>query len=310
MARQKNNLLLLILGLLAALLFSATFLLNKSISIEGGHWFYSAFLRYFYTLLFLSILFILRYGVDFFKAVLSEYKNHFWFWTKAGFIGFGLFYAPICYAADHSPAWVLVTSWQFTIFASLFVLTFFGQKLTRTTIILTILVVVGISMVNISYFKISNIWQAFNASFPVIVASFAFAYGNQMVWQEQKKRTQDIALHNPFGVVFLLVLGSSFFWIGLFLFLDVGYPTSSQQISVAIIALVSGILATSLFLYARKSATCASEIMIVDATISAEVLFTLLSEVLFLNGALPNIWGFFGMAITMIALILMVVYGK
>jgi hypothetical protein len=40
-------------------------------------------------------------------------------------IGFGGFYALICFSADYSPSWVIATTWQFTIIASLFVLMLF-----------------------------------------------------------------------------------------------------------------------------------------------------------------------------------------
>jgi hypothetical protein len=33
-------------GLLAALFFSSTFILNRAMSLEGGHWVWSAALRY------------------------------------------------------------------------------------------------------------------------------------------------------------------------------------------------------------------------------------------------------------------------
>jgi len=46
---------LLWLGLLAAALFSITFVLNRAMSLEGGHWVWSASLRYFDTALLLSV---------------------------------------------------------------------------------------------------------------------------------------------------------------------------------------------------------------------------------------------------------------
>jgi len=46
---------LLTLGLLAALFFSSTFILNRAMSLEGGDWVWSAVLRYAYMLLFLCL---------------------------------------------------------------------------------------------------------------------------------------------------------------------------------------------------------------------------------------------------------------
>lgn len=300
---------LLILGLISSFLFSATFLVNKSISIDGGHWFYSAFLRYVFTILFLSMLLMSFKGISYIKELFYEYLNHIKFWTISGTSGFGIFYALICFSADNSPAWILVSTWQFTIFASLIVLSFFGKKLKKSTIFFTILVVLGISMVNLSYFDMGDVSSFFTASFPVIIAAFAFPYGNQLIWEEQKKRDSKL-LKNPFSKILLLVIGSSPLWFILFIFLDVGYPTISQSINVAIVTVISGILATSLFLYARNHANTSSKIMIVDATISGEVIFTLLCELIFLNGVFPTIWGVLGICITIISLVLMLLFEK
>ena len=131
---KKSPIFLLSIGLLSALFFSATFLINKIIANEGGHWFYSGSLRYLYTLFFISILLILYKGLAYYKNILNEYIENFKFWTIAGTIGFGIFYSMICFAAEYSPAWILVTTWQLTIFASIFVLVLFGKKLNNITI--------------------------------------------------------------------------------------------------------------------------------------------------------------------------------
>lgn len=122
---------LLIVGLLAAIFFTATFLINRAISLDGGHWYFSGSLRLVYLILFFSIGFIIFRGVSYFKAVLKEYIDNFRFWTIAGTIGFGCFYSLLCYAADFSPAWVVATTWQITLISSLFVLSFFGKKLSK-----------------------------------------------------------------------------------------------------------------------------------------------------------------------------------
>lgn len=306
---KSSPIFLLLIGALSSLFFSATFLINKIISNDGGHWFYSASLRYFYTIFFLAILIILLKGWKYFKSVIDEYLSNIRFWSISGTIGFGIFYAMICFAADYSPAWILVTTWQLTIFASIFVLMLFGKKASKSTFFTTILVVIGISAVNLSHFEISNPSSLFYSVLPVLIAAFAFPIGNQMVWEEKKKRNVPI-LNNAFAKVFLLTLGSSPLWIILFIFIDVGTPSQTQLINVAMISILSGIIATSLFLYVRSKADTVSKIMIVDATISAEVIFTLVFEVLFLNAVFPNMIGILGIILTIVALILMVYLDK
>jgi hypothetical protein len=46
---------LILLGALAALFFSSTFVLNRAMSLDAGHWLWSASLRYGWMCLFLLI---------------------------------------------------------------------------------------------------------------------------------------------------------------------------------------------------------------------------------------------------------------
>ncbi len=135
---NNNTFKIIFIGLLAALFFSSTFLINRYIAMDGGHWFWSATLRYVYMLIFLAFGFILFKGFYYLKLLISEFFKNFIFWTITGSIGFGIFYALICYVADSSPAWVVATTWQFTIIASLFILSFFGKDISKLTWVLII----------------------------------------------------------------------------------------------------------------------------------------------------------------------------
>ena len=44
---------LIAIGLLSGMFFSSTFILNRVMSLEGGHWVWSASLRYVYLALFI-----------------------------------------------------------------------------------------------------------------------------------------------------------------------------------------------------------------------------------------------------------------
>lgn len=298
---------LLIIGLLSGVFFTATFLINRAISLDGGHWFFSGALRVFYTVLFISLGFIVLKGFDYFKSVIKEYIEHFRFWTIAGTIGFGFFYSLLCYAADFSPAWVVATTWQVTIISSLFVLAFFGKKLSKKIWFFTIIIFAGITMVNLSHFDINNIEPLLLGFLPVLIASFCYPFGNQMVWEEKTKRIEknkdSKVLNNTFVKVFLLTLGSFPFWVILYFLSDATTPTYSQYVNVGLITLLSGIIATSLFLYARSHADTSSKIVLVDATQSGEVFFALIGEIIFLNAAIPNGMGIAGLVITLVGLI-------
>ncbi len=285
------------------------------ISLDGGHWFWSATLRYIYTLMFLFFGLLGFKGYKYCKSIMKEFFEHFIFWTISGTIGFGFFYALICFAADYSPAWILATTWQFTILASLFVLALFGQKLSKLIWLCSIFLVIGISMVNISHFDVLNMKDLIYGAVPVLIAGFCYPFGNQLVWQEKQKRENKNSnefqvLNNAFVKVFLLTLGSTPLWIILYIFLDVGIASINQYYNVALIALFSGVIATTLFLYARSKANTASTIMLVDASQSTEVFFALGAEIIFLNAHFPNQMGINGIIISIIALFILVKYGK
>jgi len=303
-----NTLKLLFIGLLAALFFSSTFLINRYIAVEGGHWFWSATLRYLYMILLLTIGFILFKGISYLKTLMQVFFEHLLFWCITGSIGFGIFYAAICYVADSSPAWVVATTWQFTIIASLFILSLFGQKTSKLTWFLMIVMFMGICLINFSFISIEDIKnQIFSVSL-IIIASFAYPIGNQLIWEVQKGREslpkirKDV-LKNIFSKVFLLCLGSLPFWLFLSFFFEVGVPSYSQYICMILVAILSGITATSLFLYARSKADSPTSIALIDATQAGEVLFTLGIEVIIFGALLPTLTGLVGIVLVVLGLL-------
>lgn len=113
-------------------------------------------------------------------------------------------------------------------------------------------------------------------------------------------------LNNAFVKVFLITLGSYPVWIVLFFMFNVGSPSSGQMISVALVSLLSGVIATTLFLYARNKADSPKKLMLIDASQSGEVFFALLGEIVFLGAVLPNFVGLLGIVITTVGLIAIV----
>ena len=69
-------------------------------------------------------------------------------------------------------------------------------------------------------------------------------------------------------------------------------------------AVSSGVIATSLFLYARHAAKNSAELAAADCTQSMEVLFSLAGEALLLGGTLPGPLGWLGIGLTMLGLVL------
>ncbi len=304
---------LILIGLLAGLFFSSTFILNRVMSLEGGHWVWSASLRYGYMILFLLAWFVLFKGPGELKKVLRVFLRNWAFWTLAGTVGFGLFYALICYSADHAPGWVVATTWQFTIIATLFVLLYFGRSFPKKTWLFSAIVFAGVLIVNLGQAKATGLQELLAGAVPVLIAAFCYPLGNQMVWEATNgnKKLPDVTdpvLETPFARVLLLSLGSVPLWLILIAVTTPPLPSQGQLINTALVALFSGVIATSLFLQARSLSKTAAGLAAVDATQSSEVLFALLGEIGFIGAAFPDLFSILGILITCAGITLFVCF--
>ena len=364
---------LILLGLLAGALFSSTFILNEAMSSAGGHWFWSASLRYLFMWLMLTVIITMQHGFGRIKALNAVFREHWIFWCITGSIGFGVFYTGICYAADHVAGWVVAATFMFTVVTSLLVLLAFGQRFDKKFIIYALLVFLGVLLVNVSEglhaaevadiaSKVSMTDMLFFGALPALLAAFCYPIGNQLVWQvsyntrmQNAERRKAIAnaelqsldkqnnissndinitprnnaihaamptqsslqklisripaidtdlLQNAFNKVWLMTLGSLPFWLILGVLVHPAAPSSSQLFNTLLVALLAGVGATSIFLYARERAETSSEVAGVDSTQASEVIFALIGGMLFLNNTLPSLMGLIGIGLIILGLIL------
>ncbi len=300
---------LIALGVVASLFFSSTFVLNRAMSLAGGHWAWTASLRFGYMLLFLSVLLLITQGKKALTDIRDVFIQYWKFWIVTGSIGFGVFYSLITFSSSYAAGWIIATTWQTTILATPIVLMAFGRKVPTRGLVLTGVIFIGILLVNIEHAAGTNLQGALFSALPVLVSAFAYPIGNQLVWEARvganKKlpHIQHSILENGFARVLLLTLGSIPFWILLLFVTKPPPPTTGQLISTAMVALLSGVVATTVFLYARHLCHDSHEIAAVDATQSMEVVFSLIGEIIFLGGTLPGALGMAGVALTIIGLI-------
>ncbi|WP_198334321.1 multidrug resistance efflux transporter family protein [Psychrobacter namhaensis] len=376
---------LILLGLLAGAFFSSTFVLNELMSAAGGHWFWSASLRYAFMWLILTALIGMQHGAGRIKALMAIFRQHWGFWCITGSIGFGIFYTGICYAADHVAGWVVAATFMFTVVASLLVLLAFGQRFDKKFIVYALLVFVGVVLVNVSEgLHAASLLDSQAApmtdmllygAIPALVAAFSYPIGNQLVWQvsynarhrsaellstkEAPIQQSDIGEHtsaliteapvlstdidhmpdvagpvritssnqalpnsflqrliaripaiettllqNAFNKVWLMTLGSLPFWLVLGIIVRPDLPDTSQLFNTLLVALLAGVAATSIFLYAREKAETSSEVAGVDATQASEVIFALIGGMLLLNNTIPSAMGLIGIGLIIVGLIL------
>lgn len=85
----------ILLGLTASFFFTFAFVCNRSMDLSGGYWVWSGVLRYLFMA---PILLVLVAGRRRLGASLAHLKAHlrgYFIWST---VGFGLFYAPQCFA--------------------------------------------------------------------------------------------------------------------------------------------------------------------------------------------------------------------
>ena len=227
----------------------------------------------------------------------------------AGSIGFGVFYALISFSASYAAGWVVATTWQTTILATPIVLIILGKKVPAKGVLLTGLIFTGILLVNIEHAASATGQEVLLGVLPVLIAAFAYPIGNQMVWEARQGGNGRIphidhaVMKDSFARVLLLTVGSIPFWIVLVLLASPPPPSSGQLINTALVALFSGVIATTLFLHARHLCVHPYEIAAVDATQSLEVVFSLIGEIVILQGVFPGPIGLIGIALTITGLV-------
>ncbi|MBT0912450.1 DMT family transporter [Streptococcus salivarius] len=285
-------------GILGALFFAFTFIFNRSMNLSGGSWMWSASLRYLFSLPMLAVL-VWRKGE--LTGVLSAIKKSPLTWLIWSTVGFGLFYGPLSLASIYGESWFVAATWQITILAGLLLTPLFGQRVPGKQLLMTLVILLGIILIQIPYFGSGLGSGVVRASLLILLAAFAYPLGNRKMMvhckQDQLSTTQR---------VFGMTLMSMPFWLLLSVFAGVGagLPSGGQILQSLIVAVFSGVVATLLFFEATNLVKHNhKQLAVVEATQAGEVLFTLLGGCLFLGDRLPSLLGFFGIAIVTIGII-------
>lgn len=299
----------IIIGIVAALFFAVTFVLNHSMELEGGSWLWSSSLRYFFMLPFLIAIVAIR-GTNGFRVMASEMKAKPAAWLVWSFVGFVLFYAPLTFAAAFGPGWLVSGTWQFTIIAGVLLaplfITVIAGKPVRAQIPLISLTISGIILVGILLIQIPQAKSVSTESLllgilPVVVAAFAYPLGNRKMMEVCGGRV------DPFQRVLGMTIASLPAWIilAVYALFTVGLPSSSQVFQSLLVAVSSGVIATVLFFIATdRVRNNQGKLAAVEATQSTEVLFAMIGEMLLLSVPLPQPIALAGLGIIIIGMLL------
>ncbi len=288
----------IIYGILAAMFFAVTFILNQSMQGAGGHWIYSASLRFFLMLPFFVVIVMMRRGIG---RVFQALRADIGFWLLYGTIGFGLFYGSICFAADYAPGWLIAGTWQLTILAGPLLAPLFNQRIPWSALKYSVLIVLGVVVMQLSVAGSLSLQSLLFGALPVLVAAIAYPLGNRKM-MERYGNELDV-----FERILGMTLASLPFWIVLSViaYIQVGLPSVSQVTQSGFVALFSGVIATSLFFYAASLVrTEPVRLAAIEATQSFEIVFTVLGEILFLHAALPTGLATLGIILVMLGMTL------
>lgn len=296
----------ILIGILAAFFFAFTFVLNQSMELSGGSWIWSASLRYFFMIPFLLIIVMARKN---FKQLLTEMKMAPVKWFLWSFVGFGLFYAPLTYAAAYSPGWLIAGTWQITIISGTLLAPFFYEtihmkngpinvrgKIPIKGLLMSMVILLGILLMQLEHARHIPLLNVLMGVLPVLIASFAYPLGNRKMMEVTQGRL------DAYQRVLGMTLASLPFWICLSLYglLTEGPPTVDQSFQSLLVAISSGVIATVLFFKATDLVRGnMQKLAAVEATQSMEVLFALAGEILLLSIALPSLLSWIGMLIIM-----------
>ncbi|WP_413364459.1 multidrug resistance efflux transporter family protein [Lysinibacillus sp. 3P01SB] len=276
------------IGILAAFFFGFTFIFNHSMELEGGSWLWSASLRYFFMLPFLIAIVWMRGG---FRPLAEEVRQAPIPWLGWSFVGFVLFYAPLTFAAAFGPGWLVSGTWQFTIVAGVLLAPLFltstgvRHKIPLISLAISAVILIGILLIQIPQANTASLQTILLGVLPVIVAAFAYPLGNRKMMEVCNGRL------DTFQRVLGMTIASMPAWIimAIWALLTVGLPTGSQVFQCLLVAVSSGVIATTLFFIATDRArTDQGKLAAVEATQSTEVLFVMAGEMLLLGIALPS----------------------
>ena len=277
------------IALLSALFFTATYVLNRAAAVEGGHWAWTAALRYLWTLPLLLLLMPWLGGIaPVWKAIRAAPGA----WLSWSGVGFVLFYILLSYAAASGPSWLIAGSFQTTVVAGMLCAPLLYDdaraRIPRAALGVGLLIVAGVLLMQFGHAQGRLDAQGWIALLCVVASAFAYPLGNRGLLLHLERRGVEL---NASQRVFGLTLASQPAWIALavWAWTQAGAPSASQVGLAFGVALSAGVVATILFFQAtgmvRDNGTALGA---AEAMQAAEVLFSVLLGALFLGEAWPQ----------------------
>ncbi|NIK27488.1 drug/metabolite transporter (DMT)-like permease [Thalassobacillus devorans] len=285
----------ILIGILASVFFAVTFILNRSMELSGGSWLWSSSLRFLFMVPFLILIVLVRKNG---RQVIAQLRRNPFPWITWSFVGFVLFYAPLTYAAAYGPGWLVAGTWQMTIVAGALLGPLFHKrietpegpvkvrnKLEVRALTFSLLILFGVALIQVQKAGELTVYDMLIGVLPVVIAAFAYPLGNRKMMELCGGRL------DTFQRVLGMTLASLPFWLLIAAtgWVTAGAPSNDQLLQTFIVAVSSGVIATTLFFIATDRARKnQGKLAAVEATQSTQVLFVLLGEAWLLSAPLPS----------------------
>ena len=275
------------LALASALFFTSTYVLNRAAALDGGHWAWTASLRYLWTVPLMLPLMRGRW-----TPLWHAMRAHPGAWLAWSGIGFVLFYACLSYAAASGPAWLVAGTFQLTVVAGMLCAPLLYRDARRrippAALVAGLIAFAGVLLMQRAQAGGRLDAQAWIAIACVAVSAFAYPLGNRGLMLHLERAGIELdATQRVFG----MTLASLPLWLPFvgYAQLDAGAPPLRQVWLSGGVALGAGIVATVLFFRAtglvrRDPVALAAA----EAMQAAEILFATAIGALWLGEGWPT----------------------
>ncbi|NUS39306.1 MAG: multidrug resistance efflux transporter family protein [Lysobacter sp.] len=283
------------IALLSALFFTMTYVLNRASADAGGHWAWTAALRYLITLPLLLPLMPWQGGI---APVWRAIRAHPGAWLRCSGIGFVAFYVLLAYAADSGPAWLVAGTFQFTVIAGMLCAPLLyrdaRRKVPAAALGVGALIFAGVLLLQFGHAHGGLDPAAWVALACVLGAAVLYPLGNRLLLLHLERTAEPL---NATQRVFGMTLASQPLWwlVAGYAWIQAGAPPPAQVWLAGGVALSAGVIATILFFQATGMVRdLPAALGAAEAMQAAELLFASVLGALFLHEAWPRgvaLWG-------------------
>ncbi|MEG1448514.1 MAG: multidrug resistance efflux transporter family protein [Oscillospiraceae bacterium] len=291
-------------GILSSMFFAFTFVLNRTMNLSGGSWYWSGILRFLFKI---PILYFILLKNNQIKDTIKEIRSNRKAWYLWSTVGFGVFYSTLSLASIFGESWLICGTWQITMVTGALMTPFFGGKIPVKNVFICLFVLVGVFLMQLEHAVNISLVNSIFCVLAILIAAIAYPLGNRktMILSGNRLTTTQR--------VFAMTICCAPFWfvLSIIALFRVSLPPPTQIYQSILVSIFSGVIATLLYFHATDMVKDnPRNLAVVEATIAGEVVFTLIGGIIFAGDKLPGSIGFLGLGIVVIGMVLNSIVGK